>query len=174
MRAIASLPLLSFSLLLMLAGQSHGQKKDQDKTSQQEPITITGAGGLTLGKTSVDYVRSNRGIALVIWWDGVGAAEGGSDESNARGSYSPTKDKRIEWQWKGAKHKGGDFKIDGKPYDLAKGTLILVSTKDTKVQVTQLDVDLSKLEPDKKGFEALAKEQPKVAKFIAEVSGQKE
>jgi hypothetical protein len=71
------------------------------------------------------------------------------------------------------KENGGDFQIDGRPYDLAKGTLFLVSTKASQVRVTQLDVDLSKVQTDKQGFEAFAEDQPKVAEFVAEASGQK-
>ena len=69
--------------------------------------------------------------------------------------------------------KSGDFKINGKAYDLGKGTLLLVSTKGGKVRVIQLDVDLSKVVPNEKGFQGLAKKHEKLAKFIAAASDQK-
>jgi hypothetical protein len=39
MRAIASLPLVALSLLFLLVGQSHGQKKDGDKAKDSAPPT---------------------------------------------------------------------------------------------------------------------------------------
>ena len=178
MRAIASLPLVALSLLFLLVGQSHGQKKDQDKAKDQPPLlTLTGGGSTSVGPTSVDYKHSTKGLALVIWWDSDGPSESESESglfgSNARGSLTPAKGKKITWEWKGAREKGGDFKLNGKPYDLAKGTLLLVSTKGGEVRVTQLDVDLSKVQPNEMGFRGLAKKHEKLAKFIAEASDQK-
>jgi len=174
MRAIAFLPSLCFSLFFLLVEQSHGQKKEPDKAP---PLTLTGGGSTSFGQTSVDYKRSTGGLALVIWWDSVGPSESGSESglfgSNAWGTFTPAKGKKITWNWNGAREKGGDFKINGKPYDLAKGTLLLVSTKGGEVRVTQLDVDLSKVEANEKGFQELAKKHEKLAKFIADASNQK-
>ena len=174
MRAIAFLSSLCFSLFFLLVEQSHRQKKEPDKAA---PFTLTGGGSTSVGQTSVDYNRSTRGLALVIWWDSGGPSESGSESglfgSNAWGTFTPAKGKKITWEWKGAREKGGDFKINGKPYDLAKGTLLLVSTKGGEVRVTQLDVDLSKVEPNEKGFQGLAKKHEKLAKFIADASRQK-
>jgi len=100
-------------------------------------------------------------------------AESGLFGSSVEGLFSSADGSRIEWKWKAPKEKGEDFRINGTPYDLANGTLFLVSTKGGQVQVMQLDVDLSKVQSDRQGFEAFAKNQPKVAQFIAEASGQK-
>jgi hypothetical protein len=164
--------------LFLLIGQSHGQKKDGDKSKDRPPLlTLTGGGSTFVGQTSVDYRRSTKGLALVIWWDSDGPGESASESgplgSNAWGAFTPAKGMKITWEWKGAREKGGDFKINGKPYDLAKGTLLLVSTKGGQVRVTQLDVDLSKVEPNAKGFRGLAKKHEKLAKFIADASDQK-
>src|SRR5262245_53838609 len=177
MRAIASATLVALSLFLSL-GQSHGQKKEVDKAKDKPPLlTLTGGGSTSVGQTSVDYKRSTKGLALVIWWDSGGPSESGSESgplgSNAWGTFPPAKGKKITWEWKGAREIGGDFKINGKPYDLAKGTLLLVSTKGGELRVTQLDLDLSKVEPTEKGFQALAKKHEKLAKFIADASDQK-
>jgi hypothetical protein len=72
-----------------------------------------------------------------------------------------------------AKRKGGDFQISGTAFDLAKGALFLVSTKDGPVRITQLNIDLSNLRADKQAFEALAKNEPKIAQFIAIAAGKK-
>ena len=81
--------------------------------------------------------------------------------------------RRLHGSGKEPAKKGGDFKLNGKPYDLAKGTLLLVATKGGAVRVTQLDVDLSKVEPNEKGFQGLAKKHEKLAKFLADASEQK-
>ena len=51
--------------------------------------------------------------------------------------------------------------------------VFLVSTKKGQVQITQLDLDLSQVPPNAKGFEALAKGEPRIARFIVEESGNK-
>jgi len=107
MRAIAFLLSVCFSLCFLLVEQSHGQKKKPDKAP---PLTLTGGGSTSVGPTSVDYSRSTRGLALVIWWDSDGAGESGSESSpfgsNAMGSFTPAKGKKITWEWKGAREKG--------------------------------------------------------------------
>jgi hypothetical protein len=137
-------------------------------------------GGTTsVGDTSVQYVSVSPDgrISLVIWSD-LNEGAGQSNESDlfgssAAGYFSSADGRRIDWEWKAPKEKGGDFQINGAPYELANGTLFLVSTKGGQVRVTQLDVDLATVIPDKQAFEALAKKDPRVARFIAEASGKK-
>ena len=146
------------------------------------PSYINGGGGLSLGRTGIQYLQSGDKIALVIWTDNVGASESNSESSlissRASGFLSSPDGRRIVWEWNNPKQKGGDFQIDGTPFDLANGTLLLVSTKGGKVRVTQLDVDLSKVQFEsvreaKEAFRGFAKNEPRVAKFIAEASQQK-
>jgi hypothetical protein len=140
-------------------------------------LKLAGGGETTVGQTSVQYVFSDRGIALAVWWADVGKSESGSQSSlfsaTARGSFSSADGKRVNWSWRTPRENGGDFEIEGAPYDLANGKLFLLSTKDGQLGVTQLDVDLSQVQPTTRGFEALAKKEPRIAKFIAEASGQK-
>jgi len=138
-----------------------------------------GGGTTSVGQTSVQYVSisSDRRISLIIWSDGLGTAETRGDSglfgSSAEGFFSSVDGKRIDWKWKAPKEKGGDFQLNGTPYDLANGTLFLVSTKGGQVRVTQLDVDLSRVRPNAQAFEALTKNEPTIAKFIADAAGQK-
>jgi hypothetical protein len=142
-------------------------------------LTLSGGGGTTpVGETYVTYLLLNDRIALVVWTDNTGFSGHESESSlfsgaSARGSFSSVDGKRIDWEWNAPKEKGGDFQLNGTPYDLANGTLFLVSTKGGQVRVTQLDVDLSKVQPNKEGFEALAKNDPKISQFIAEATGEK-
>jgi hypothetical protein len=138
---------------------------------------VNGGGNTTVGETSVTYEFSGDRIVLVIWSDAIGPSGSENDSifftSTAKGFFSSVDGKRINWEWKAARDRGGDFQIDGAPHDLSNGTLMLVSTKGGQVRVTQLDVDLSNVEANKRGFEALAKNEPRVAKFIAEASQKK-
>src|SRR5262245_12510956 len=135
-------------------------------------------GATSVGDTSVQYVsiRPDGRISLLIWSDltdkGGNSSEGNLFGSSAEGYFSSADGRRVDWKWKAPKEKGGDFQINGISHDLANGTLFLVSTRGGEVRVTQLDVDLSKVQSDKQGFEAFANTQPKVAKFIAEAAGQ--
>ena len=141
--------------------------------------TATGGGATSVGDTSVQYVsiRPDGRISLLIWSDltdkSGSSSTGDLFGSSSEGFFSSADGRRVDWKWKAPKEKGGAFQINGKPHDLANGTLFLVSSKGGQVQVAQLDVDLSKVQSDKQGFEAFAKTQPKVAKFIAEAAGQK-
>lgn len=141
---------------------------------------VMGAGGTSVGETSVQYVSINpeRRISLLVWSDlndgpGGSSGEAGLFGSSCKGFASSADGRRIDWAWQGAKEKGGDFQINGTAYDLANGTLFLVSTKGGPVRVTQLDVDLAKVQADKQGFEALAKDQPKITQFLADAAERK-
>jgi hypothetical protein len=143
------------------------------------PQWPTGSGGMSMGETNVSYVHSGDRIVLLIWNDAPGPSGSESESvfftSSAKGFFTSAAGKRINWEWKAPKERGGDFQIDGKPFDLADGTLLLVSTKGGQVRVTQLDVDLSKVQATssgetRKAFEGIAKNEPRIAKFIAEAS----
>jgi hypothetical protein len=138
-----------------------------------------GGGVTSVGHTSVQHVSitSDGRISLLIWSDltdkGGSSSEGNLFGSSAEGFFSSADGRRVDWKWKAPKEKGGDFQINGIPHDLANGTLFLVATKGGQVRVTHLDVDLSSINANKQGFEAFAKTEPKVARFVAEASGQK-
>jgi len=143
------------------------------------PRQAMGSGGMSMGETNVSYFYSGDRIALLIWNDAPGPAGSGGESnlftSSAKGFFTSAGGKRIEWAWMEPKERGGDFQIDGKPFDLANGTLLLVSTKGGQVSVTQLDVDLSKVQANssretRKAFEGIAKNEPQVAKFLADAS----
>ena len=144
-----------------------------------EFASAMGGGGISVGHTSAQYVSTGRDgrIALLIWTDLTGqtgsSADGGLFGATCNGYASSPDGRRVDWRWKAPKEKGGDFRINGTRYDLAGGTLFLVSTKGGQVRVTQLDADLSKVRTDGEGIETFAKNQPEVARFIAEASGPK-
>jgi hypothetical protein len=143
------------------------------------PGRPAGGGTASIGDTTVHYVQlgPDGRIGLVVWSDlsGAGGQKSESDlfKSTTAGFVSSPDGRRVDWEWKGSREKSGDFQINGSAYDLANGTLFLVSTTRGQVQVTQLDVDLSNIKPGKQGLEAFANNQPKVAQFISEASAPK-
>jgi len=141
-------------------------------------LALTGGGTFSVDETSVEYVLSDHGIALAMWCAGTLGPSGSTSETGlfsatASGFFTSADGKPIKWEWNQPTEKGGDFKIDGTPYDLANGTLFLMSMKAGKLQVTQLDVDLSQVQANAHGFQALAKREPKIARFLAEAAGNK-
>jgi hypothetical protein len=139
-----------------------------------------GGGTNSVGETTVQYVsmRADRCINLLIWTDAVGSA-GTSAQSAVFGSgsvegfFTSADGKRMGWNWNAPREKGGDFRLNGTTYDLANGIVFLVSTRGGQVRVTQLDLDLSKVEAHKRGFEAFANSQPRVAEFVSDAIGGK-
>lgn len=142
------------------------------------PRVPTGGGGMSVGETNVSYVCAGDRIVLLIWNDTSGPSGSESESllltSNSKGFFTSAAGKRISWEWNAPRERGGNFQIDGNRFDLADGTLLLVSTKD-QVRITQLDVDLSKVrvtssDETRAAFEGIAKNEPRVAKFIAEAT----
>ena len=139
-----------------------------------------GGGGFGVGKSSVQYVTigANQRVGLVICTDAMGTSSSGAESglfsgSVAKGSIGTANGKRIEWEWNSPRDKGGDFQLDGAPYDLSKGSVFLVSTKGGQVRVEQLDADLSSFPTQRRGnmqtaFKDWAKGEPKVGQFLAE------
>jgi hypothetical protein len=142
-------------------------------------LAIAGGGTFSVGdETAVEYVLSEHGIALAMWCADTHGPSGSSSESGlfsatASGYFSSADGKLVTWAWHDPREKGGDFEIDGVPYDLAKGRLFLLTTKEGQVRVTQVDVDLSQVQSNATGFRALANKEQRIAKFITEASRQK-
>jgi hypothetical protein len=139
-----------------------------------------GGGTNSVGDTTVQYVsmRGDGAVNLLIWSDAFRSAGTHAESAlfgspRVEGFFTSVDGKRISWTWKAPSERGGDFQLNGTSYDLANGTVFLVSTKGGQVRVTQLDVDLSTVQANKQGFEAFAKDQPRVAQFVAEAAGGK-
>src|SRR5690349_16071389 len=97
-------------------------------------LTLVGGGTTSVGQTSVQYVLTDHGIALAIWCadtkePSVSGHESGYLSAMARGFFSSADGKRTYWVWYVPRERAGDFRIGRTSYDLANGTLFLVSTK---------------------------------------------
>ncbi len=133
------------------------------------PLPATGSGCGSVAATSYGYGRWGDGVAIAVWADtdgGLGAG-GGTSAGTARyhGFMTAPTGERIDWVCETAEAGRGKVVVNGTEYDLAKGSLFLVSVTDGAVR--QLRRDLSHVTPSAEGLKALARDDPDVAAFVA-------
>jgi hypothetical protein len=136
---------------------------------QRPPFTDTG--GCSVGGTGPRYGSWGGKLAVVVWFDTDDSSQGFAGEGPAavyQGVFAPLDGRRFDWRCRTSDGKTGTLLIDGQEYDMAKGALFLVSTKGGKTGVQQISRDLTPFNPDKESLERLAKEDPDVARFVAE------
>ena len=79
--------------------------------------------------------------------------------------------RKIDWQIDFPEGKKVTLSIDGKGYDLSKGSLFLVTTKGGKTQVRQLNTTLPEGGHDPQGaYISFAETDPDVVKFVADAA----
>ena len=78
--------------------------------------------------------------------------------------------RRVEWEFFSPEAKPVEFSMDGNRYDLAKGSLFLVTTASGQKNIQQLD---EKLPDSVNDLELFAKTNAVVAKFVAEAAQKK-
>jgi hypothetical protein len=147
----------------------------RDSVPPQRPAN-TDTGGSSIGGTGPRYGFWGGKLAVVVWFDTDDSSQGFSGEGGTavyQGLFAPLDGRRFAWRCRTSDGKTGTLVIDGQQYDMAKGALFLVSTKGGKTEVQQLSRDLAPFNPDKEGLERLAKEDPDVARFVAEAGKRK-
>jgi hypothetical protein len=87
--------------------------------------------------------------------------------SKEEGVQSAGDGRRLEWSMETSDGRTVKCRLDGKEYDLAKGTLFLVRTKGGKTEAEQLSTDLSAVQTDAKSLEDFARKDAAVSKFLA-------
>ena len=125
----------------------------------------------TVGGASVIFYQWKGGPAVMIFSDvqgGHSSAGGGTAGSlyKEQGFESSPDGRRFEWQMETTDGRNIQFRLDGKEYDLSKGTLFLVKTKGGKTEVEQLSRDLSAVSPDANGCKDFAQKDPAVSQFL--------
>jgi hypothetical protein len=113
------------------------------------------------------------GLAFLIVTDFVGSSRDrgsgkGVGPEKYEGQQKARDGRKVEYQCETADGKTGTMTINGSSYQLAKGSMFLVSTRGGKVEVRQVKRDLLKVKPDQEAVEKLLKDDADVASFFAE------
>ena len=130
-----------------------------------------------VNETSAHYGLWGEGMAYVVWtdrreiWGGGGKAERTTSKAHAeyQAFQTPSDGPRVEFQYEmneSTEGRQGKITINGVAYDLAKGSLFLVSTKGREPAVSQLNRDTLKLKPGKESLDALGKNDSEVKAFF--------
>lgn len=156
---------LALALLLSISGCR--------KTTPPGANVVSGK----MGDTAYTFLHWKEGLRVMLWFDRtdeVWSAGSGSTEDTVHkmeGYASSAEGRRVEWQLETADGKTAAFRLDGQPYDLARGALFLVTTTGPSTQVRQLDRDLSAVQPTNAGCEAFSETDPDVSLFIRSTQG---
>jgi hypothetical protein len=113
---------------------------------------------------------SPEGVSFVVWSDLPNGASGsgGTDASGGAsytGHHQSAKGRRVEYRAKTTDGKSGSVTIGGTDYDLAKGSLFLVSTSFDPPKVAQISFDLSGF-PKGDALKEYAKSNPEIRDFF--------
>jgi hypothetical protein len=120
--------------------------------------------------------RWNEGLSVMMWFDSYGvvftSGSGSTDDPIYRGSghFEANDRRRVEWQFETENGITATFKINDTTYDLSKETLFLISTQSDRVNVRQIERDLSSVSPTVESCTEFAKNDPDVSAFIKTVS----
>jgi hypothetical protein len=147
-----------------------------DFSSRSTPPGADAAGG-GLGQARYVFLRWKEGLKIMIWHDVLGSGEGKGSGSTTdpvyryRGYAESLDGHRFDWEVQTADGKTALFKIDDTRYDLTDGRLFIVTTKDGKTRVRQLDRDLSDVQTDQESIVTFAENDPDVAEFTGVTPG---
>jgi len=132
--------------------------------------------GDTVDRARYSYHYWEEGLSVLIWHDltfgGESCSGTGSTEDpiyilecNVEGYDG----RQFSWTIHSSDGVTADMWIEDQSFDLSKGTMFLVNTKDDGFQVEQLQKDFSEQEVSIEAISALAGSDPDVAAFIAAI-----
>ena len=132
-------------------------------------LPTTGVGSGAVGSSSVSYGRWSDGLAIAVWadtnWQYGSNGETSAGRARYSGFASTQTGERLDWSCQIVGPGRGEVFLNGVRYDLADGSLFLVSVKTGTVQ--QLQRDLTGVSPDLASLEALGRDDPDVRAFVA-------
>jgi hypothetical protein len=126
--------------------------------------------------TSYVLLRWDEGLSVMMWFDFTGvvftSGQGSTSDPiyTASGHKEATDGRRVEWQFKTEDGITATCKINETKYDLSKGTLFLISTRNDRVSIQQIERDLSGVSPTVESCTDFAKNDPDVSAFIKTAS----
>lgn len=118
-------------------------------------------------------LRWQEGLEVLIWHDVAGSSMAHSTGSTEdpiyaeRGWARSADGRTFEWEIETTDGKTGQARIGGTSYDLAAGTLFIVTTSGGRTEVRKLDRDLSSVPLDHDGILAYADSDPDLAAFMS-------
>ena len=114
------------------------------------------------------------GTTFVLWSDaaggGGGSSSGNSQGVKCQGNVLGRDGRRVEFNCDTKDAKTGQATINGATYDLAAGTLFLLSTEGLRSQVKQLKRNLSDLKFERDSLEAFGRNDPDIAGFFIQAA----
>jgi hypothetical protein len=127
-------------------------------------------------KTSVYSGGWGTGTAVVIWTDIEQGGSSGLSGSPGRREYSGgmgamPDGRKVQWKCMTTDGKTGPVTINGVEHQLANGPLFLVTTRNGKTEVKQLQRDFSKMVADVESMNRLTLQDKDVSQFIEAADG---
>jgi hypothetical protein len=120
-----------------------------------------------IDKASITCGVWREGMAVVFWTDlswGNSVATTKEEGTVYEGEYHGRDGRRVKCRCTTGDGRTGAVTIGDERFDLADGSLFLVSTRGTHSQVRQLQRDISKLKPD--DLKQLARSDPQIIEFF--------
>jgi len=122
---------------------------------------------------TVFFHRWRAGPTVMICCDIVGGrCEIGNSTSGSplvlkvEGNASAKDGRRLDWKLETSDGRSIKCWVNGKEYDISKGSLFLVKTKGGKMQVEQLNRDLSGIQADEESCRRFVRTDPAMSKLL--------
>ena len=138
--------------LVCIAGCNHKPSEQgvlQSQTSWQTPAATNQIPGIDEATVTSVTLKAGppQGVPFVVWSDlpngTAGRGEGTAQGAFYEGGHSATDGRHVEFRARTIDGKTGLITIAGVDYDLAKGSLFLISTGDNPPTVAQIPIDSS-------------------------------
>jgi hypothetical protein len=128
----------------------------------------------TIGGATVTYAKWYGQPVILVWTDLAGETQDWADTSAGSvvfyGSVTSPQGRKLEWRLETVDRINGKVIINHGRYELSNGRVFLVTMGGERMNIRQLQRDLSDVSPNRAGLEAFAKEDPDVARFVAAAS----
>ena len=144
------------------------------RTTAPAPDVAAGA----VDGTGYRFLRWKQGLAILIWYDFRGDSASSSTSSGgglgARPTYTveghakSADGRRLEWRVETTDGRTASFRLNGEPYEVSRGTLFIVRMEDGDADVTRLERDLSRVEPNHASIVAFARGDPDLAPLVGQ------
>ncbi len=160
----------NLGLCLLCLATSSGCTRQQSASQPASPDGLS----MAMGSGTLVYYRWVEGRPAVMICSDIHGGAGGLGEHlsgppwvrKEKGYTSSSDGRRFDWQLETGDGRSVSCQVDGKEYDLSKGTLFLVKTMGGKTEVEQLSRDLSAVQPDFESCKDFARKDAAVSKFL--------